>query len=126
MPATMPVALEKVDGHTLVARFRAFGHCPEGELPHTFTVYTPAHPGSGAAVTGWFSEWGGRGASPSRPIGASSERDMQVSTYSPYRSPFSCTVSISPLWKSIIYLPASRRAVPPVAEVNSTRLYSEP
>lgn len=40
VPATIPVALEKVDGHTLVARFRAFGHCPEGELPHTFTVYT--------------------------------------------------------------------------------------
>ncbi len=38
--STLPLGLEKVDDHTLVARFRAFGHCPEGSSIHTFTVYT--------------------------------------------------------------------------------------
>ena len=38
--ATMPVAFEKVDQHTLVARFRAFGHCPEGRAAaHIHSLY---------------------------------------------------------------------------------------
>lgn len=38
--ATLPLSVEKVDAHTLRAEFRAFGHCPGEEQPHTFTIYT--------------------------------------------------------------------------------------
>lgn len=38
--ATMPVGMEKVDEHTVRARFRAFGHCPAQEQSHIFSIYT--------------------------------------------------------------------------------------
>lgn len=38
--ATLPLGIERVDEHTLRASFKAFGHCPNGEVNHTFTFYT--------------------------------------------------------------------------------------
>ncbi len=37
---TTPIALEKIDNHTLRASFYAFGHCHDIENKHTFSVYT--------------------------------------------------------------------------------------
>ena len=39
--ATLPISVERVGDNTLVAHFRTFGHCPQTELAHTFSVYTP-------------------------------------------------------------------------------------
>lgn len=38
--STLPLDIERVDDHTLIARFRAFGHCPDEDRRHIFTVYT--------------------------------------------------------------------------------------
>ncbi|TGG39968.1 DUF5119 domain-containing protein [Duncaniella freteri] len=38
--ATLPISVERVGDNTLVAHFRTFGHCPQTELAHTFSVYT--------------------------------------------------------------------------------------
>ncbi|WP_348682140.1 DUF5119 domain-containing protein [Duncaniella freteri] len=38
--ATLPISVERVGDNTLVAHFRTFGHCPQTELVHTFSVYT--------------------------------------------------------------------------------------
>ena len=40
MAATLPISVERVGDNTLVAHFRTFGHCPQTELAHTFSVYT--------------------------------------------------------------------------------------
>lgn len=37
---TLPLEVYKADANTLIAEFRAFGHCPEGVADHIFTVYT--------------------------------------------------------------------------------------
>lgn len=37
---SFPLALERPDDHTLVARFVAFGHCPKEEGKHVFSIYT--------------------------------------------------------------------------------------
>lgn len=37
---TIPLPLERPDNHTLTTRFVAFGHCPESETSHIFTIYT--------------------------------------------------------------------------------------
>lgn len=38
--ATLPISVERLGDNTLVAHFRTFGHCPQTELAHTFSVYT--------------------------------------------------------------------------------------
>lgn len=37
---TIPLSLERPDDHTLTARFVSFGHCPEEEGSHIFSIYT--------------------------------------------------------------------------------------
>ena len=40
VPVTMPLQLERPDNHTLTARFVSFGHCPQEEGIHYFSIYT--------------------------------------------------------------------------------------
>lgn len=40
VPVTMPIALRRVNDHTLEARFVLFGHCPVQEAKHIFSIYT--------------------------------------------------------------------------------------
>lgn len=40
VPVTMPIALHRVDEHTLEARFVSFGHCPVRQEKHVFSIYT--------------------------------------------------------------------------------------
>lgn len=40
LPVTMPIALRRVNDHTLEAHFVSFGHCPVQEGKHIFSIYT--------------------------------------------------------------------------------------
>lgn len=39
-PVTLPLDLTRVDDHTLSTAFAAFGHCFDGALKHTLSIYT--------------------------------------------------------------------------------------
>ena len=67
-PGTMVVHFFRPDGslYKRVEFTSATGGitaCPSVLATTSMAACVPAHTGSGAAVTGWFSEWGGRGAS---------------------------------------------------------------
>ncbi len=40
LSVTMPLSLQRPDSHTLIARFVSFGHCPQEEGIHYFSIYT--------------------------------------------------------------------------------------
>ena len=40
VPVTMPLQLERPNAHTLKVRFVSFGHCPQEEGIHYFSIYT--------------------------------------------------------------------------------------